>query len=237
MRQLRLFSPASNSSIFHLKFLKMSHNAVDALQKGKFTLAKHFISTLDQNSWRGTQHKLLFAKKNSKLVAFAGMEIGDGESIQDYIGEGSEESFKDEICFVQAIEVLPEYQGKGLQMLLWEKIVEYALHNKIHSIIWNPADGKAYQRFFAKFNILPQQHLFTQVHNLGEYCDGDFSYMRCTEELITIFQIEKNVFSKLHKELEIAIRRLKTDQKTDPALLAVVKCNNEAKENECFYRI
>lgn len=170
----RLFSKVSTHLKFSIEQNKTPHDSMYDLFRNKFTLAEQFLSTLNEKAdWRKTKHQLFIAKMQSKPVAFTGLEIGDGEIIQRYVGEYSEQVFYNKTCMLHTMEVLPDYQGYGLQMLLWEKLCEQAQNEGFNSIILNPKNEMAYRRFFNKFNIVPKEYMLSQVTCFGEYFDGD----------------------------------------------------------------
>ncbi|HSW68622.1 MAG TPA: hypothetical protein VLI69_00500 [Gammaproteobacteria bacterium] len=212
----RLFSKTPLLYPFQLSVINHPQHIIDTLRKSKFTLADHFLGTLNKNEeheWRKTYHQLLLAETKLKPIAFAGIEVGDGEIIQRYLGENEEQILHNKTCFLHAMEICPEHRGSVLQMLLWKKICEQALLDKMHSIIWEPIHEDACKRFFARFNVVPVSHQFVQMSFQGDFFDGEDSIQRrYSENIITIFQIQQTDLLPFHKKLTDVIKKQKISE-------------------------
>lgn len=218
MTPRRFFSILTKKPTFHFQITKATHEMTNMLRSHKFTLAPYFNHTMEnKQNWRNTEHLLLLIKTPcNKPVAFAGIEVGDGETIQSYIEKFyHEQVFQNKTCILHAIEVNPTYQKRGFQMVLWKKLCEWAQIENVDSIIWEPINEENYRCFFNKFNLTPKEYLLSKFIEHGDYFDGETTTSMLQEEVTRYFQIEKDVFAKFCKKLETDTKDLDIETHED----------------------
>jgi GNAT superfamily N-acetyltransferase len=214
----RFFSTLTKKPTYHFQLIKPTPEMTHMLRSHKFTLARYFNHTLEnKENWRNTEHHLLLIKTPcNKPVAFAGIEVGDGKTIQSYIEKYFHEPvFQNKTCILHAIEVNPAYQKRGFQMFLWKKLCEWAHLEKIDSIIWEPVKEENYRNFLNKFNLTFKEHLLSKFIEHGDYFDGEGTTLMHQEDVTRYFQIEKDVFAEFSTKLEAGTKDLDVETHED----------------------
>jgi GNAT superfamily N-acetyltransferase len=210
----RLFSTLATRAIFHFEMVKATHETINMLHNHRFSLAHHFNLTLaNKQDWRKTEHQLLIVKTSSnKPVAFAGIEIGEGDTIQTYIEKCyREQIFHHKTCLLHTMEVHPEYRKRGFQMFLWKKLCEWAQTENVNSVIWEPRDEETYRSFLNKFNLTHKEILLSKIIEHGDYFDGESTRTIVQEEVINYFQLEQCDFNDFQNKLEAATKNLRVE--------------------------
>lgn len=207
----RFFSTLTKNQTFHFQIVKATHEMTNMLRSHHFTLAPYFNHTFEnKQDWRTTEHLLLLVKTAwNKPVAFAGIEIGDGKTIQSYIEKFYHtQVFQNKTCILHAIEVHPAYQNRGFQMFLWKKLCEWAHIENIDSIIWEPIKEENYRCFLNKFNLPFKEHLLSKFIEHGDYFDGEGTTHMLQEEVTRYFQIKKDEFAEFYNKLDTTTKNL-----------------------------